>query len=228
MDLLVSPSSVAEAKYSLAADIVDVKKPSEGSLGANFPWVISEIKSLSEKPVSAAIGDYSFKPGSAAQSAFGAASAGADYVKVGLMFEGEENALEFIEAVVKGVKWRFPEKTVVIASYADYDRVDAISPFEMAPLAAKAGADVAMIDTAVKDGKGLFDFLNESELTEFTEKNRSLSLQTALAGSLKFEDIETLKKINPEIIGVRGMVCGGDRSAVIKPELVEKALNLVR
>jgi uncharacterized protein (UPF0264 family) len=218
MDLLVSPGSVAEAKYSLAADIVDVKKPSEGSLGANFPWVISEIKSLSEKPVSAAIGDYSFKPGSASQSAFGAASAGADYVKVGLMFEGEGNALEFIEAVVKGVKWRFPEKTVVIASYADYDRVDAISPFEMAPLAA----------TAVKDGKGLFDFLNESELTEFTEKNRSLSLQTALAGSLKFEDIETLKKINPEIIGVRGMVCGGDRSAVIKPELVEKALNLVR
>jgi len=228
MDLLVSPSSVEEAKNSLSADIVDVKKPSEGSLGANFPWVISEIKSLSDKPVSAAIGDYSFKPGSAAQSAFGAASAGADYIKVGLMFGGDEDALEFMKAVVKGVKWRFPEKTVVIASYADYDRVDAISPFEMAPLAAKAGADVAMIDTAVKDGKGLFDSLNESELIEFTEKNRALSLQTALAGSLKFEDLGRLKKINPEIIGVRGMVCGGDRSETIKPELVEKALSLVR
>jgi uncharacterized protein (UPF0264 family) len=40
MQLLVSPSTIDEAKRSAAADIIDVKKPSEGSLGANFPWVI--------------------------------------------------------------------------------------------------------------------------------------------------------------------------------------------
>ncbi|WOF15419.1 (5-formylfuran-3-yl)methyl phosphate synthase [Methanoplanus sp. FWC-SCC4] len=228
MDLLVSPASVEEAGSALSADIIDVKKPSEGSLGANFPWVISEIKSMTNKPVSAAIGDYSFLPGSASQGAFGAACAGADYVKVGLMFDGDERALEFIKCVTKAVKWRFPEKTVVIATYADYSRVDSISPFDMAPLAAKAGADVAMIDTAVKDGKGLYDFLPEDELIRFTNKNRELGLKTALAGSLKFEDLESLKRINPEIIGVRGMVCGGDRSAVIKEELVEKAMMMVR
>ncbi|MBN2734963.1 MAG: (5-formylfuran-3-yl)methyl phosphate synthase [Methanomicrobiaceae archaeon] len=228
MDLLVSPAGVQEAKYALSADIIDVKKPSEGSLGANFPWVISEIKSMTEKPVSAAIGDYDFRPGGASQGAFGAACAGADYVKVGLMFEGDENALEFIKSVTKAVKWKFPEKTVVIASYADYDRVDAISPFDMAPLAAKAGADIAMIDTAVKDGKGLFDFLNEEELLKFTNTNRELGLKTALAGSLKFEDLDILKRIDPEIIGVRGMVCGGDRSAVIREELVQKAMTMVR
>ena len=46
MQLLVSPSTIEEAKHSVAADIIDVKKPSEGSLGANFPWVIREIKTL--------------------------------------------------------------------------------------------------------------------------------------------------------------------------------------
>ena len=52
MQLLVSPSSTEEAKRSLSADIIDVKKPSEGSLGANFPWVIREIKALAgKKPV---------------------------------------------------------------------------------------------------------------------------------------------------------------------------------
>ena len=40
MQLLVSPSSIDEARRSGAADIIDVKKPSEGSLGANYPWVI--------------------------------------------------------------------------------------------------------------------------------------------------------------------------------------------
>ncbi len=228
MDLLVSPASAEEAKYALSADIIDVKKPSEGSLGANFPWVIAAIKDMTDKPVSAAIGDYAFLPGGASQGAFGAACAGADYVKVGLMFDGDEKALEFIQAVTRAVKWKFPEKTVVIATYADYGRVDSISPFDMAPIAAKAGADVAMIDTAIKDGKSLFDHLNEAELTEFTSKNRALGLRTALAGSLKFDDLPVLKRINPEIIGVRGMVCGGDRSNAIREELVQKAIAMVR
>ena len=61
MQLLVSPSSILEARSAVDADIIDVKKPSEGSLGANFPWVIKEIKSFAKKPVSAAIGDFPFQ-----------------------------------------------------------------------------------------------------------------------------------------------------------------------
>lgn len=192
MDLLVSPSSVEEAELSLAADIIDVKKPSEGSLGANFPWVISAIKSMTKKPVSAAIGDYEYRPGGAAQGAFGAACAGADYVKVGLMLKDETEAFEMIESVTKAVKWKYPEKYVVIAAYADFERIDTISPMEIPPLVAKAGADIAMIDTAVKDGKRLFDFMDEKTLTEFTEANIKAGLKTALAGSLKFEDLDLL------------------------------------
>jgi len=48
MQLLVSPRDIEEAKRSLAADIIDVKNPSEGSLGANFPWVVRSIKDLSQ------------------------------------------------------------------------------------------------------------------------------------------------------------------------------------
>lgn len=225
---MVSPSSIQEAKYSLAADIIDVKKPSEGSLGANFPWVIKAIKGITEKPVSAAIGDFDFRPGGASLTAYGAACSGADYIKVGLMFNGAEKARELIEAVVKGVKNEFPEKNVVIAAYGDCSRLDTISPFEMAPIAAEAGADVAMIDTGIKDGKSVFDYLNEAMLTEFTDISRDMGLKTALAGSLKFNDIEPLKRINPDIIGVRGMVCGGDRNATVRPELVEKALKMIR
>ncbi len=110
MQLLVSPRDIPEARKSLAADIIDVKKPSEGSLGANFPWVIREIKALSTKPVSAAIGDFDYKPGGASLAAYGAACSGADYVKVGLMFDGIEKASVLIESVVKAVKDEFPEE----------------------------------------------------------------------------------------------------------------------
>jgi len=228
MQLLVSPSSIDEARHSGAADIIDVKKPSEGSLGANFPWVIREIRALSEKPVSAAIGDFDFKPGGASLAAYGAACAGADYVKIGLAFDGEDRAREVIRAVVKAVKDEFPEKFVVIAAYSDYERMHSISPFAMASIAAECGADIAMVDTGIKDKKSTFAFMDEEALRSFTDTNRKLGLGTALAGALKFEDISALKRINPDIIGVRGMVCGGDRTATIREDLIKTALAMIR
>jgi uncharacterized protein (UPF0264 family) len=228
MLLLVSPGDIDEARRSLAADIVDVKKPSEGSLGANYPWIIRAIKELSDKPVSAAIGDFNYKPGGAALTALGAATAGADYIKVGLMFDGAERARELIKGVVKAVKDDYPEKYVVIAAYSDYSRLGSISPFAVSPIAAEAGADVAMIDTGLKDGKSTFEFMNEESLTRFTQMNADAGMQTALAGSLTFNDLEALKRINPDIIGVRGMVCGGDRNATIREDLVQKLCAMVR
>jgi uncharacterized protein (UPF0264 family) len=133
-----------------------------------------------------------------------------------------------IRAVVKAVRDEFPKKSVVIAAYSDYQRMHSISPFDMAPVAAECGADVVMVDTGIKDRKSTFAFMNEETLRSFTEKNKKLGLKTALAGALKFEDIGALKRIDPDIIGVRGMVCGGDRSATIQEELVATALSLIR
>lgn len=228
MQLLVSPSNIDEARHSVAADIIDVKKPSEGSLGANFPWVIKEVKSFSKKPVSAAIGDFTYKPGGASLAAYGAACAGADYIKIGLAFDGTTRAHDMIAAVVKAVKDEFPEKNVVIAAYSDFKRMGTISPYEMAPIAAELGADVAMVDTGIKDNTSTFEFMTESDLVSFTLKNTDLGLRTALAGSLRFSDIGMLKRINPDIIGVRGMVCGGDRNATIKEDLIATALTMIR
>ncbi|HOW04848.1 (5-formylfuran-3-yl)methyl phosphate synthase [Methanospirillum hungatei] len=227
MQLLVSPATIEEAKKALSADIVDVKRPEEGSLGASFPWIIRAIKDLTHKPVSAAIGDFDYKPGGAALTALGAAAAGADYIKIGLMFDGIEEAEMLIHSVTRAVKETYPEKMVVIAAYSDWERLETISPYDMAPLAAKAGADISMVDTGIKDGKSTFEFMDETRLVEFTKLNQKLGIKTALAGSLKFKDIEILKRINPDIIGVRGMVCGGDRRAMVQEELVLKAVSMV-
>jgi hypothetical protein len=143
------------------------------------------------------------------------------------MFDGTGRAEEFIIAVVRAVKEEFPEKKVVIASYSDYERLGTISPFAMAPLAASAGADVAMVDTGIKDGRSTFEFMNEESLAEFTEMNRDAGLMTAVAGSLGFEHLSALKRIDPDIIGVRGMVCGGNRDSQIREELVDQLARMV-
>lgn len=227
MKLLVSPVNKEEAIIASkgGADIVDVKNPKEGSLGANFPWIIKEIKEAvhGKQPISATIGDFNYKPGTAALAAFGAAVAGADYIKVGLYdIQTREQALELLIKITRAVKDYDSTKKIVASGYSDYKRINSISPLLLPAVAAEAGADVVMVDTAIKDGKSTFEFMDEKELKKFTDLAHEYGLENAIAGSLRFEDIPLLERIRPDIIGVRGMVCGGDRRTAIQQELVEK------
>jgi len=227
MRLLVSPMNLEEAQAALAggADILDVKNPKEGSLGANFPWAIREVAELAKGrvPVSATIGDLDFKPGTASLAALGASVSGADYIKVGLLgVKTAGQADEMLAGIVKAVKDFDPNKKVVAAGYSDYARAGCISPMLLPPSAAKAGADLVMVDTAIKDGKPTFDFMSEEELLNFISLGHSFSLEVALAGSIGFSHLELLRRLNPDIIGVRGIVCGGDRSSIIRADLVAK------
>ncbi len=226
MKLLVSPINVEEANICRlgGADIIDVKNPREGSLGANFPWMIQAVKKASGSvPVSATIGDFNYKPGTASLAALGAAVAGAEYIKVGLYdIHSKEQALDMLVNIVRSVKDHDKNKKVVASGYSDYRRINSISPFELPAIGKKAGVDVVMMDTGIKDGRSTFEFLTEDQLTEFVARARSLGLATAIAGTIKFQDIPVLKLISPDIIGVRGCVCGGDRNSTIKKELVER------
>ncbi|KKG08915.1 hypothetical protein EO95_10435 [Methanosarcina sp. 1.H.T.1A.1] len=230
MKLLVSPINKEEAIIASrgGADIVDVKNPKEGSLGANFPWVIRDIKEVvnGRQPISATIGDFNYKPGTAALAALGAAASGADYIKVGLYdIQTEAQALELLTKITRAVKDYDPSKKVVASGYSDYKRINSISPILLPAVAAEAGVDVVMVDTGIKDGKSTFEFMDEKELTEFTDLAHEHGLENAIAGSLKFEDLPVLERIGPDIIGVRGMVCGGDRRTAIRQELVEKLVS---
>ncbi|KKG10334.1 hypothetical protein EO98_13595 [Methanosarcina sp. 2.H.T.1A.6] len=230
MKLLVSPINKEEAIIASrgGADIVDVKNPKEGSLGANFPWVIRDVKEVvnGRQPISATIGDFNYKPGTAALAALGAAASGADYIKVGLYdIQTEAQALELLTKITRAVKDYDPSKKVVASGYSDYKRINSISPILLPAVAAEAGVDVVMVDTGIKDGKSTFEFMDEKELTEFTDLAHEHGLENAIAGSLKFEDLPVLERIGPDIIGVRGMVCGGDRRTAIRQELVEKLVS---
>jgi uncharacterized protein (UPF0264 family) len=219
--------NIEEARAALVggADILDVKNPREGSLGANFPWAIKAVAELAggRVPVSATIGDLDYKPGTASLAALGAAFSGADYVKAGLLgIKSAEQAGEMLLNIVRAVKDYDQKKKVVASAYSDYSRVGSIPPMLLPAVAESSGADVVMVDTAIKDGRSTFEFMNEQDLLEFISAGQSLGLEVAIAGTIGFGDLDLLKRINPDIIGVRGIVCGGDRRSSIKPELVKK------
>ncbi|MBW9221662.1 (5-formylfuran-3-yl)methyl phosphate synthase [Methanothermococcus sp. SCGC AD-155-C09] len=235
MILLISPKDIDEVKEAIdgGADIIDVKNPLEGSLGANFPWVIRETREITpkDKLVSATVGDVPYKPGTVSLAALGAAVSGADYIKVGLYGTSCYNeAVELMDKVVKTVKEVDKNKIVVAAGYADAHRVGAVDPLIIPKIARDSGCDVAMLDTALKDGKTLFDHLNKKLLSEFIEETHSYGLKCALAGSIKKEEIPILKEIGCDIVGIRGAACTkGDRdNGRIKKELVRELLELCR
>ncbi|MCK4929271.1 MAG: (5-formylfuran-3-yl)methyl phosphate synthase [Methanosarcinales archaeon] len=232
MKLLVSPINTEEAKAAAngGADIIDVKNPKEGSLGANFPWVIRSVKEAvnSIRPISATIGDMNYKPGTASLAALGAAVAGAEYVKVGLYdIQTREQALDMVEHVVKSVKDYDPTRKVVISGYSDYKRINSIPVSELPSVCAECGADVVMMDTGIKDGRSTFEFMTNDELSSFVSSAKDLGLQTAIAGTIKFEDMDALNQIGPDIIGIRGCVCGGDRTSSIQQSLVEELKSIM-
>ncbi|GAA5053374.1 (5-formylfuran-3-yl)methyl phosphate synthase [Streptomyces similanensis] len=229
MLLLISPDSVEEAlecaKAAQHLDIVDVKKPDEGSLGANYPWVIRAIRDAvpADKPVSATVGDVPYKPGTVAQAALGAAVSGATYIKVGLYgCTTPDQAVEVMRGVVRAVKDFRPDALVVASGYADAHRIGCVNPLALPDIARRSGSDGAMLDTAIKDGSRLFDHTPPDVCAQFVRLAHEGGLLAALAGSVKAGDLDELARIGTDIVGVRGAVCeGGDRNAGrIQPELV--------
>jgi uncharacterized protein (UPF0264 family) len=220
MRLLVSVVDPDEAREAAAAgaDIVDVKNPAEGSLGAPSPAVIEGVRAAvpPQLPVSAAIGDMPNLPGTAALAALGAARSGARFVKVGLWgVSTEAEAVALLGTVRKAV----PDAVVVAAAYADARRVahGPLAPELLAQVAHAAGVAMCLLDTAVKDGRGLLDWLSPDTLASLVADAHAAGLQVALAGALRAEDLPVVAATGADIAGVRSAACGnGQRSGPLE------------
>jgi len=230
MRLLVSVVSASEARRALAggADIVDVKDPGEGALGAPAPRVLSDVVEVvgGAAPVSVALGDLPDLPHTAALAARGAALSGADYVKVGLREVRElDRAVAMMRAVSDSVG---PRVSVIAAAYADAGALDppAFAPALLPLLVGRTGIAGALVDTFVKDGRGLYGWLSEPELGELVAGTRAVGGSFGVAGQLRLGE---LRRVDAEIVGVRSAVCrGGDRNAGLDADLVASAAAEVR
>jgi uncharacterized protein (UPF0264 family) len=221
--LLASVTSVAEALTALecGADIIDLKNPQEGALGALPLGTIQEVVHAiaGRKPVSATIGDLPMHPGQIASAVEKTAATGVDIVKIG--FFGQTGHPECISAVAPlaagGVK-------VVAVLFAD-----AAPDFGLLPALSQAGFYGVMLDTAVKNGRSLGDSLDAMSLRRFVDLSRSLSLLTGLAGALSISDIPEFVKIKPQYLGFRSALCrNSDRKSGLDHSHLAQAVEVLR
>jgi (5-formylfuran-3-yl)methyl phosphate synthase len=212
LKLLISPINELEAREAIlgGADIIDVKNPAEGALGANYPWVIRRIREITPKnlAVSCTLGEVGNLPGSISLAAYGAASLGLDYIKVGLYgIQTPEEAIFLLQNVRKAAKESNPKIKIVVAGYADAEKIGAINPKFIPEIAYNSQVDVAMLDTSVKDGKNLFDHRTIDQLKRFVDSSHSFGLEVALAGSLRKQDLPVVYGLGTDIAGLRGAAC---------------------
>jgi dihydroneopterin aldolase len=202
--LLASVTDCPEAETAIAAgaDIIDLKDPSRGALGA-LP--LDAIRSIVQqvagrRPVSATIGDLPSDPGLMTDAIRATAATRVDYVKVG--FFTTENLGDCQRAIAPLSRGR----SVVAVLFAD------LSP-PLEDLAGFAGAGFAgvMLDTADKSRGGLTAHASLGDLRAFVDQARALGLLCGLAGALRIDDIPALLGLAPDYLGFRGALCRSDQ-----------------
>ncbi len=228
IDLLVSVAGADEVEAALAggADVVDLKAPGDGALGAPEATVldavataISHARLLGGRAarLSVALGDAAPSPagpgaGTFALAARAAADTGADYVKVGLRGSmTDDAAVALVGAVVRAVRSRARAARVIAAGFADAGVSGGVGPDRLVAVATAAAADGILVDTAVKDGRGLLAWLTPAGLARLTADARRRRLLVGLAGSLCAEDLPLVAAAGPDLVGVRGAACAGGR-----------------
>jgi (5-formylfuran-3-yl)methyl phosphate synthase len=216
--MLASVNCLAEAQmvYQFNVDIIDLKQPERGALGALHIDAITEIIANIDTGVeiSATIGDLPMQPDLLVNAVCEYAATGVDYVKVGFFPGGE---LRACISALSGLTSRFSLIAVLFA--------DNSPDFAILPELANAGFRGVMLDTMNKQNGRLTQLLSVAELSDFVEVARSLGLISGLAGSLNTDDIGNLLPVNADYLGFRGALC---RLGCRTSELDQKQIALIR
>ena len=222
--LLVSVRSAAEAKISLAggADLIDVKEPRRGALGAADPsvWRTVTQSVATCVPTSVALGEL---------IDFGEFEscdlAGVQYAKVGLAgcrqySDWAARWTECVRSLPEGL-----EPVAVV--YGDYRAAAAPAPEQVIDQAGKAGCGVVLFDTFDKSRGDLIRHLGLEGIERLSSRARQRIGRVVFGGSLDAHSAALLLPFQPDYIAVRGAVCRPTRIDSVDRELVENLARVV-
>lgn len=216
----------ALAAYRGGADLIDIKEPSSGSLGAASPAVLREILDVvpTPMPLSVALGeliDKEFSGRLAALAAFGRFQ----YAKVGLAqclsLAGWQSRWTEFRRGLPATTWP------VAVAYADWKIARSPDPFAVLQFAIDERCRAILVDTFDKSSGTLLDYLSPDELTRFNQIARDNRLTSVIGGSLNRETIPLINISKPAYIAVRGAVCLDSREDSLSENLVRDLAQLV-
>jgi (5-formylfuran-3-yl)methyl phosphate synthase len=216
--LLVSVRNAHEAKIVLAegVDLIDVKEPRGGSLGAATLDVIAEVIRLAvgQRPVSVALGEL-------------AACGAARSADVAERFRNRPPAFVKIGLAqcATNSRWRrdlevayahLPDQTGRVAvAYADFENAQSPEPDEVLEVGKAHFCQAALLDTFDKRGPGIAKLWTPLKIARWIAAARETGMQAVVAGQLSITDCKAVAEYDPDYIGVRGAACWPNRCGQI-------------
>ena len=216
----VANEQEANSLLSVGVDILDIKDPRQGALGAvDVRSVVGIVNAVSGRiPTSATIGDLPMQAGLIDKGLTEMQKTVVNIVKVGI-FAAE------ITMSVHDVFRRHAQAgaRIVLVFFADLKPV--LDDFTHL---ADTGINGVMLDTSDKTGGSLRSIMPDDALRSFVHSSKAQGLMTGLAGSLQVNDIQPLLKLEPDFLGFRGALCSqGQRQTEIDVRAARKVRALI-
>lgn len=212
--MLASVRDLDEARivFDAGVDLIDLKQPADGALGALPPEVISEVVGfVAGRTLTSATAGNIEPDAEAVQAAMQCiAATGVDYVKAGLFPAAWQQGGRDYAAVRACLGGLVPLNGVrrIAVMFADL-----APPLDLVDAVVEAGFDGIMVDTALKTGHSLPDVATDDWLASFIGGARARGLLCGLAGSLREGHIAPLARLAPDYLGFRGALCAGQARA---------------
>jgi uncharacterized protein (UPF0264 family) len=223
--LLLSVRSAPEAALALAAgvDLIDVKEPLRGPLGAAASETIDEILRLAGRSAATSVAYGELLQcelnGGLRDPRGGTrfeATLWPDYVKVGL--SGCASISDWPRRWGELLESMHPRATPVAVIYADGNRANSPPPAEIVAQARQLKHAAVLIDTYDKRGPGLLRLCSLAMVQALIDEVHASHMEIAVAGQLTLDDALAVAPLKPDYIGVRGAVCRPDRNGDIDPQ----------
>ncbi|MDD2661193.1 MAG: (5-formylfuran-3-yl)methyl phosphate synthase [Methylococcales bacterium] len=199
--MLASVNSLAEAQLVLSAkvDIIDLKQPALGALGAlDIDTVKQIVAGINGRcPVSATIGDMPMQPEPVFNAVKAMAETGVDYIKIGF-FPGDD----WHRTVKKLSALTVQNHALIAVLFADTQ-----PELNIFDLLKESGFTGVMLDTMNKQQGSLTRQMTKMDIAQFVTQAKTRQLICGLAGSLRLEDIAGLMSYRPDYLGFRGALC---------------------
>ena len=216
--LLVSVRNASEAAAALCggADLIDVKEPRRGSLGAPEPVALRRVvrQVASRRTVSVALGEL----GKSADLNELIGIEGVALAKVGLAAASRDWF-----SLWRSVVARFPTSLRPVGViYADWRAARAPCPTEVVAAASQLRCAAVLVDTWDKTHGDVLAHVTREELSALFAAIRRCGMLAVAAGSLDINSVDDVLSASPDVVAVRGGVCRFGRTSEIDVQKVRE------
>lgn len=225
--LLISVTNTTEALMAMnaGANIIDLKDPNVGALGA-LPYETTRdiVLAINNRAlVSATVGEHHHTIADLNKAVKHTADLGVDIVKIALNENLARSLLADIDFLKLINQLKNNQVNLIAVLFADQSLA-----MNILPLIKELGFYGVMLDTAHKNGKSLIYYITGENLKIFMQMCGGYQLVTGLAGSLNINLAESLLNSKPNYLGFRGGVCHDlNRQSKLDKDKILKIKNLL-